>query len=136
MSERPQRAESEAALNNLTPHILLIEDEPVVRQQLAEILRDEGYRVSEAADAVEGYALIESTRDLLLLITDVGLPGQVDGAGLTKVLAQHQPTLPVLVISGGARPGRDELPPGTVFLQKPVFPDQLLRLIQRLLRGE
>ena len=77
--------------------------------------------------------MIERSKDLSLLITDVRLPGKVDRAGLAQVLARDQPALPVLVISGGARPALDELPAGTAFLEKPVFAQQLLRQVERLL---
>jgi DNA-binding NtrC family response regulator len=123
------------AVSECSSHILLIEDEVVVRQQLASALREEGFRVSEAGDAVQAYDAIVSSDDLSLIITDVRLPGKVDGAGLAKVIEAHSPNLPVIIFSGGARPPADEMPQRAIFVEKPVRLDRLLREVQRLLDG-
>jgi DNA-binding NtrC family response regulator len=113
-------------------HILVVDDEPIIRSQVAAILEDEGFRVSQAADAAQATELLVASSDLALVITDVRLPGAVDGAGLAKLLERYHPGLPILAISGGARPHEDEMPMRTAFLQKPFIAAELVGLVLAL----
>ena len=66
-----------------TPVILLAEDDVLVRFMTAEILRDAGYVVLEAVDSTEAIALISTGHPLDLVVSDVRMPGHMDGTGLT-----------------------------------------------------
>ena len=114
--------------------ILIVDDEPSVREVIALLLEDEGHAVQTAPD---GRLALEVISDDLpdLLITDVMMPG-LDGWGLLAAVRAHAPTLPVIVISAGdrreARP-RDLLRANhTVFLRKPFDLETLLSTVERL----
>ncbi len=107
--------------------VLVVENAPEVRRLMARILEGVGYRVLEAADALEAIqAVTGHGGPVHLLVTDVGLP-QASGAELAARLRAMEPGLKVLYVSGG--PGGEELPEGApegVFLSKPFSVGRLL----------
>jgi CheY-like chemotaxis protein len=112
--------------------ILIVDDEPLIREVLAEVLADEGYAVHSAADGQEAVEAVSvETPDLV--ITDVLMP-RLSGWELLDRVRQHHPLLPVIVISAvGQRAARPErLSDHTVFLAKPFALDDLLALVSRL----
>jgi DNA-binding response OmpR family regulator len=113
--------------------ILVVEDEAVIRSQIALILQEEGYRVQQAADAAEAYELLMTESHLDLVITDVRLPGAVDGAGFAKIVEKLHPGLPILAVSGGQRPSDDDMPLRAAFLPKPILADELVFIVKALL---
>ena len=92
---------------SVTPHglgcILLVEDEFLIRMLLADELRDVGYQVIEAVNADEA---IEVLRGLTpdAIISDVRMPGSMDGMGLLAAVRKASPNLPVILMSGHADP--------------------------------
>src|SRR6266436_5346557 len=73
------------------PVVLLVEDEPLLRNTTGEYLRLSGYVVVEATDAAEAIGVIDRGEGLDLVISDVSLPGAVDGLGLARWLRHRQP---------------------------------------------
>jgi len=73
------------------PSVLLVEDEPLLRAVTSDHLRDEGFRVIEAAAAAEAIALLEQHPDIDVLFTDVNLPGVLDGLELSAGAARICP---------------------------------------------
>jgi DNA-binding NtrC family response regulator len=115
--------------------ILLIEDEEIIREQLATLLRDEGYLVLEAEDAAQAYEQLDVGTRLRLVITDIRLPGGDNGAALAKVAAQHQAGLPIIAISGGDAPAKADMPDGFTFLPKPIRAEEFLDAVKASLAG-
>ena len=112
--------------------ILIVDDEPLIREVLAEVLADEGYAVHSAADGQEALEAIAA--DLPdLVITDVMMP-RLSGWDLLDRVRQQHPLLPMILISAvGQRAARPErLTDHTAFLAKPFALDELLALITRL----
>ena len=98
MLEETARQALAATLGNET--ILLVEDEEVVRQMLAEILTHQGYAVLEAGRGAKALALVESAaKPVDLLVTDMSMPGMT-GWDLANTLRASRPRLPVLFMSG------------------------------------
>jgi CheY-like chemotaxis protein len=117
------------------PVVLIVDDEPLVRLVAREVLEDDGCVVIEAATAEEAVALLDSRADIAVLFSDVHMPGDVDGLALARMAPERWPRLRVAVTSGRARPDREELPPGTLFVPKPYRPDLLSVAVQTLLSG-
>jgi two-component system response regulator HydG len=115
-------------------NILLVDDDRAFRFSTAELLRQDGYNVTAAADAAEAVAALERTKfDLMLL--DLRMPG-IDGVALVEVLRQRGEGVPILMISGfgtvdaavrALHLGADD------FLTKPVEPDVLSARVAELL---
>jgi CheY-like chemotaxis protein len=82
-------------------HILLIDDDDLLRDTLAQMLQLDGHQVSEAADGQQGLDR-HATGRFDLVITDVLMP-RVDGAKVIASLRQRDPGLPIIAISGGRR---------------------------------
>ena len=110
------------------PLILVVEDEPLVRMVTSEILMDAGFQVIEAAHAEQALAILEQA-PVALVLTDVDMPGELDGLALRGVLRERSPDLPVIVTSGGVRPGA---PPPNLdgpFIAKPYTADALIATV-------
>lgn len=108
------------------PHILLVEDEPLVALVLETALADEGFDVSTAPDGIAALRLADST-EIDLLLTDVLMPG-MDGIELVATLRARRPELPVVLMTGYVPlDGRDALArlrdEGTPILHKPFPPE-------------
>ncbi|MDB5963627.1 MAG: Blue-light-activated protein [Polaromonas sp.] len=82
--------------------ILLVDDERAVREPLAELLVELGYRVVEAGDGPEGLDILASSQQVDLLVSDVGLPGNMNGRQLADAGRKLRPQLKVLFITGYA----------------------------------
>lgn len=107
--------------------VLVVEDDPTVRALVIEALRDLGYRVLSAADGPSGLAALRSAPRIDLLVTDIGLPGGMNGRQLADQARAGQPGLRVLFITGyaGAAAALGFLEPGMALLAKPFTVEAL-----------
>ena len=116
--------------------VLLVEDETVVRQLVAEILESSGYTVLQAADGPSAIELARRhTGDISLLVTDVVMPG-MSGPEVAQSVTSMRPGTLVLYMSGytdSAIGHHGVLEPGIAFLQKPFSTDDLTRKVRGLL---
>ena len=104
------------------PVLLLVEDEPAMRCTVAEFLRDRGWRVLEAEDGASALEALQGGPAPDLLLTDVGLPGGMNGRQVADAGRALHPRLPVLFITGYAEQaviGERDLDPGMGVLTKP-----------------
>jgi CheY-like chemotaxis protein len=79
--------------------ILFVEDDPLIREFIVEALREEGYDVIHACDGEEALAWCKRTA-ADVLVTDVRLPGKIDGWQIAEHCRQHHPALPVIYATG------------------------------------
>jgi two-component system cell cycle sensor histidine kinase/response regulator CckA len=118
--------------------VLLVEDEPAVRQMASRVLQEYGYGVIEASDGREALGLLErSDSRIHLLVTDVVMP-EMDGRELARRAEALSPGLPVLYMSGYTDDEivrRGLLEAGQPFLQKPFNPETLGGQVARMLQG-
>ena len=102
--------------------VLVVDDEPTVRQLAVEVLGEMGYHVIEAADGPAGIRLLQSDTRIDLLVSDVGLPGGMNGRQMADAGRMLRPELKVLFITGYAEDavvGNGHLEPGMQVLTKP-----------------
>jgi CheY-like chemotaxis protein len=104
--------------------ILVVEDEPVVRSLVVEVLNELGYETLEAGEASEALCITESEQRIDLLISDVGLPG-MNGRQLADIARQQRPGLKVLFATGYAESfaANDFLGPDMAVITKPFAID-------------
>lgn len=112
---------------------LVVEDEPLVRVFAAEILQDAGYRVFEACDARDALAILHEREDIRIVLTDIEMPGEMDGLALAGTIHERWPETVILVNSGRLRPETGALPIGAGFIAKPYRIGELLRQLDILL---
>ncbi|MEN2502501.1 PAS domain-containing protein [Stutzerimonas stutzeri] len=131
-------AQSAAALTGSCGTILIVDDEPTVRLLLTDVLGDLGYTLIEAADSLTGLKLLQSDVGIDLLITDVGLPGGMNGRQMADAGREVRPGLKTLFITGYAESaalGNSSLGGGMQVLTKPFSIDILATRVLELLRG-
>lgn len=116
-----------------TSRILIVEDEFLIRMTLSEALMDEGYEVIEAASASEGLDRLTEDRSIGLMMTDIQLPGGMDGVELGRRARALMPDLPIIYVSGRpdalngtGRTDRD------LFIAKPYLPSDITAAVKRL----
>lgn len=116
--------------------VLVIDDEPTIRMLIAEILGESGYSVIEAPDGPSGLRLLESKARIDLLITDVGLPGGMNGRQVADAARENRPNLKVLFITGYAENaviGRGRLDNGMFLITKPFQVEKLARRVREII---
>jgi len=112
--------------------LLVVEDEPLIRIELADLLMDMGYRVIEAARADAAIRLLEAHPEIAAVITDLDMPGSMDGLALARIVRECWPPCALIMVSGHHRPDPAELPSGLRFLSKPVATRSLERTLSEL----
>ena len=111
--------------------VLVVEDEWMVRETIAEELSERGFDVIEAGTGEE--ALTQCSRihpDVLL--TDIRLPGKLTGWDIAECCGQHEPGLPVIYVTGFSHVDA-RMVPGSVFLTKPYRAAEIVSTIRRLI---
>jgi CheY-like chemotaxis protein len=119
------------------PTVLVVDDDLLVREPIADYLREVGYAVLEAGDAHEAIDELGHADHVDLVFSDVRMPGELDGVGLARWLRAHRPDVAVLLTSGYDGSGwmGGELGREVRLLQKPYTQDQVLGHIRRLLKA-
>ena len=118
--------------------VLIVDDEPTVRMLVTEVLEDLGYTSIEAADGAAGLKVLQSEARIDLLVTDVGLPGGMNGRQLADAARTLRPDLKVLFITGYAENAvlsHGHLEHGMHVLTKPFAIDVLANRIKDLIVG-
>ena len=117
--------------------VLVVEDEPVVRGVILEMLHEEGYRTLEAVDGPSGLRILRTNGRVDLLITDVGLPG-MNGRQLADQARETRPRLKILFVTGYAESvaiSEAFLQPGMEMITKPFDLDHLSRRVRAMISG-
>ncbi len=115
--------------------VLIVEDEKTVRVLIAEVLEDAGYRTLSAHDGSAGLKILQSALGIDLLVTDVGLPGGMNGRQLADAARVARPDLKVLFITGyaeNAAVGNGHLERGMEILTKPFDIASLARRVRSM----
>jgi two-component system cell cycle sensor histidine kinase/response regulator CckA len=122
--------------DGIAPTVLLVEDDPSVRQWIHVQLEKSGYNLLEASDGADALLIAELHRgEIDVIVTDVVMP-RVNGPELVKALLELRPGVKIVYMSGYPGPFLKEsttLPPETVYLEKPFPMTTLLDLVQELL---
>jgi PAS domain S-box-containing protein len=116
--------------------VLVVDDEPAVRMLVTDILHDLGYTAIEAADGAAGLKILQSQARIDLLVSDVGLPGMMNGRQMADAARVDRPGLKVLFITGFAENAllnNGQLEPGMSVLTKPFPVDTLAARIRELI---
>jgi two-component system CheB/CheR fusion protein len=116
------------------PVLLVVEDEPLVKDSLALELEDAGFEVIAAESGDEASYILPRMRRIDLLLTDIRMPGKINGWALADMARSRRPNLPVIYTSGfSPQQGRDV--EGGIFLPKPYRIGEILNAIEELMSG-
>jgi len=117
------------------PVVLLAEDEPIIRFDIADELRRLGCQVIEASNADEAIDIVKSTARLDLVVTDVRMPGNRDGLDVARAVRQERPGLMTVVMSGHLAPNDEHNHLIDLFLSKPTPSDKLATAIMEMIKA-
>jgi CheY-like chemotaxis protein len=109
---------------------LVIDDELLARTMAAEVMGAAGFEVMEAPNADEGIRILESRPEISVVLTDIEMPGSMDGLELACAIRHRWPRIEVVVTSGKWTPHADELPDRSRFMPKPYSLSDLTGLLQ------
>jgi signal transduction histidine kinase len=118
--------------------VLLVEDELAVRMVVVEVLSDLGYTVLEADNSQSGLRIVETRARIDLLLTDVGLPGGMNGRQLADAAREQRPGLKVLFLTGyaeNAAVGNGRMEHGMEVMTKPFDLDKLVAKVEGMISG-
>ena len=118
-------------------HLLVVDDDPLVRAVIVDHLEERGYTATEAGDGLKALALLDAGLQIDLLLTDFAMPG-MNGAVLIREARRRRPVLPALLLTGYADPGLEALVDrrpgvGTVLLRKPISGAELAGQVAALI---
>jgi CheY-like chemotaxis protein len=116
--------------------ILLVEDEALVRLELSNWLEELGLVVLEASDADEAIALLNINPQIDVLLTDIKMPGSMDGIRLAHHLRHRWPPVKIIVLSGLIDTLQADLPLSSLFVPKPYDPQKLWGALSYLTSGD
>ena len=114
------------------PIALIVEDEPLLMIHAVDIVENAGFRVMEAANADEAVAILENRADIRVVITDVQMPGSMDGVKLANAVRDRWPPILIIVVSGHHKLQPGELPDDVTFLTNPYSERQMRQALSRL----
>lgn len=114
-------------MSNL-PLILIVEDEPSIRLFAGEVLAENGYATISAASADEGLAIMHNRPEIRAVLTDVFVPGTLDGLALVNEIRRRWPRMGIVVASGRL-PAEAVSDDNLVFLSKPYQESDLLAAV-------
>jgi len=99
------------------PTVLVVEDETLIRELIAEELEEAGYSVVVATNADQAIAILEARQDIHLVFTDIDMPGSMDGLKLAAAVRDRWPPVHIIITTGKVRPM--EIPANALFIPKP-----------------
>jgi CheY-like chemotaxis protein len=112
--------------------ILVVEDEPLVRMLAVDLVEESGFEALEASNADEAILILERNSDIRILMTDINMPGSMDGLRLAAVVRDRCPPIEIVVVSGKQALDLAKLPDRAVFLPKPYDIDKLSKTLVRM----
>ncbi len=111
--------------------VLVVEDEPLVRLYLSDVLGQSGFDVIAATNGKDGLELAKR-EEVCAVVSDVAMPGPVNGFELARRVKSASPHTGVILVSGVMEPAGYHLPRGVRFVTKPVKASTLLRLVREV----
>jgi len=111
--------------------VLVVEDEPLLRVYLSDLLGQSGFDVIVATNGEDALALAKR-HDVCAVISDIAMPGPINGFDLARRIKNDTPHTGVILVSGVMEPADYYLPRGVRFLTKPVKASTLLRLVREV----
>jgi len=110
---------------------MVVDDEPAIRAYLSAVLEQEHFRTLEAEDAPHAFRLLQSVNGAVdLVVSDVQMPGDMDGEDLAFAIRQAFPRIPIILISGYGPP--KQRAPEFDFIDKPFRPEAILEMVKRV----
>ena len=115
------------------PVVLVVEDEMLLRMQATDAVEDAGYISVEAVDADEAVAILEARSDIALLLTDIQMPGSMDGLTLAHAVHERWPPIKIILVSGKLNRADIVIPDDSRFFAKPLAAETIIAEMQDMI---
>ncbi|QND46599.1 response regulator (plasmid) [Rhizobium lusitanum] len=112
--------------------VLIVEDEPLMRMDIAGALEDGGFLVFEAANADDAIIILVEHTEIQALFTDIDMPGSMDGLKLAAAVRKRWPPIKIIVTSGHQHIREENLPIDGRFFSKPYDPEKIISTIREM----
>lgn len=113
--------------------VLVVEDEALIRLDIACALEDAGFDVIEAGNVAEAVAVLSEHREIRAVFTDVDMPGAMDGLKLAAVISAQWPQTKIIITSGHRHVTPSDIPATSRFVSKPYHPSVIVRSLSEML---
>ncbi len=124
-------------MDQSAPFALVVDDDPFILMDASDIVAKAGFRPLEATSVAAAITVLEQHwAEMLVLFTDVQMPGGRCGFSLAREAASRWPKIGIIVASGQARPGPDDLPAGAKFIAKPFSAQVVYNHLREVLPTE
>ena len=113
--------------------VLIVEDEMMLRMRVVDMVEDAGYVPVEAVDADEAMAILQSRSDIVLMLTDVQMPGSMNGLQLAHAVHERWPPIKIILASGQLKLSGSDIPQDSRFFGKPLQSDEIIAEMREML---
>ena len=113
--------------------VLVVEDEMLLRMRAVDMVEDAGFTSVEAVNADEAVAILESRSDIALLLTDIQMPGSMDGLKLAHAVHERWPPIRIILVSGQLRLASVDIPADSRFYGKPLEAKEMIAEMQSMI---
>lgn len=113
--------------------VLVVEDEMVLRMRVVDMVEDAGYVPVEAVDANEALLILQSRSDIALMLTDVQMPGCMNGLQLAHEVHVRWPPIKIILTSGQLNLSGSDIPRHSRFFAKPFQSDEIIAEMREML---
>jgi len=110
--------------------ILVVDDEALIRMDTMCVLEDAGYSTVEAANSEEAITMLERCPGITTVLTDINMPGSMDGLQLSRLIRDRWPLIGLVVTSGRFLAKAAQMPAGVRFIAKPYTPSEIVSVLQ------
>ena len=120
--------------HSLLPYVVLVvEDEMLLRMRVVDMVEDAGYIPVEAVDADEAMAVLQSRNDIALMLTDVQMPGSMNGLELAHAVHERWPPIKIILASGQLKLTTADIPADSQFFGKPLAASAMIAEMQNMI---
>lgn len=120
-------------MTNTKITILVVDDEPLIRINAVDLIISAGFLAVEAKNADGAIQILEKRSDVLLVFTDVNMPGTMDGIKLCHYIRDRWPLVELIAVSGNADVAENQFPVGAMFFSKPYQDSTIVGAVTQLL---
>lgn len=106
--------------------VLIVEDEPLLMMQAVGLVEDAGFEALEACDADQAITILAGRTDIRIVLTDVDMPGSMDGVKLAEAIRGRWPPIEIIVMCDKRRLSKKDLPERSHFFSKPYDQDAMV----------
>ena len=115
-------------------YALVVDDDPLIMMDTTGILEDAGFRFYEAMDGDEAKRILATNwENIVLLFSDVDMPGATNGFALARHVAENWPAIEIVIASGHVLPKAGEMPDKATFIPKPFNKQMVHRHLRKML---